>query len=580
MCPVCSLYLREGISLKNHLQTHSKDKVIEALLRQDPLNPNNAADNSNAPSSTNRDCTTISVAENHFYSLNRSTLSLLPSSSSYVQSNNQITTSQSLSYENQSLTNNYPTVNNPVSALNTCNQAVTYQQFYTNDGNVVWVPVYNVPNPVVVPNNNVVSNQYVNPCVMVSPNAVQTVGVVNTTLPDTSALNSTSVQTSCLNTVPTSTNEVNETVNSAELNANLESFDLTATDSADDEKETDNEVASILEVANEGDKNEHPDERRASCRSELDDDKSSCASLTFVNGTETESEMSPLFAPSEKAIGKTPSSASVRESTFSFVSDDDEWNLSDRENDAAEDLHSGELLTVQNGNSDCRPPAERQESPEPTDDKSDDDEAGNDLQIMPSTSKRNFNFALPNQDNATHILPDGPEEPIREKDHYILPNDDIPRCSSPAASSDYFAGLRNSFLTSVSLIASANRTMFADVDVYHKERSKTNIFGHIDNSNMKIEDRMISDLPRPVGGPFPNEARNQEDEDKEAENILQNSGDILESASSSRISPFNIQTDERMPARGELSGQESMSGTESSVWELQVKITILPYFVR
>ncbi|XP_047118951.1 zinc finger protein 711 [Schistocerca piceifrons] len=32
-CPVCTLYLREGISLKSHLNTHPKDQVIEALIR-------------------------------------------------------------------------------------------------------------------------------------------------------------------------------------------------------------------------------------------------------------------------------------------------------------------------------------------------------------------------------------------------------------------------------------------------------------------------------------------------------------------------------------------------------------------
>lgn len=32
-CPVCTLYLREGVSLQNHLNTHPKDQVIEALLK-------------------------------------------------------------------------------------------------------------------------------------------------------------------------------------------------------------------------------------------------------------------------------------------------------------------------------------------------------------------------------------------------------------------------------------------------------------------------------------------------------------------------------------------------------------------
>ncbi|KAK7869939.1 hypothetical protein R5R35_013717 [Gryllus longicercus] len=32
-CPVCTLYLREGVSLQTHLNTHPKDQVIEALLK-------------------------------------------------------------------------------------------------------------------------------------------------------------------------------------------------------------------------------------------------------------------------------------------------------------------------------------------------------------------------------------------------------------------------------------------------------------------------------------------------------------------------------------------------------------------
>lgn len=32
-CPVCTLYLREGISLQKHLDTHPKEQVIEALIR-------------------------------------------------------------------------------------------------------------------------------------------------------------------------------------------------------------------------------------------------------------------------------------------------------------------------------------------------------------------------------------------------------------------------------------------------------------------------------------------------------------------------------------------------------------------
>ena len=32
-CPVCTLFLREGISLQKHLDTHYKEQVIEALIK-------------------------------------------------------------------------------------------------------------------------------------------------------------------------------------------------------------------------------------------------------------------------------------------------------------------------------------------------------------------------------------------------------------------------------------------------------------------------------------------------------------------------------------------------------------------
>lgn len=33
MCPVCTLYLRPGITLKQHLASHPKQKVIDALVK-------------------------------------------------------------------------------------------------------------------------------------------------------------------------------------------------------------------------------------------------------------------------------------------------------------------------------------------------------------------------------------------------------------------------------------------------------------------------------------------------------------------------------------------------------------------
>ncbi|XP_066584047.1 uncharacterized protein [Prorops nasuta] len=38
-CPVCTLYLREGISLQKHLDTHPKEHVIEALIKASSISP-------------------------------------------------------------------------------------------------------------------------------------------------------------------------------------------------------------------------------------------------------------------------------------------------------------------------------------------------------------------------------------------------------------------------------------------------------------------------------------------------------------------------------------------------------------
>lgn len=87
LCPVCSLYLREGITLKSHLQTHSKEKVIEALLyKQDPSScvQNNDDSESSLPNTnTESDTATNSNVENKFFSSSENrdvAVSTLPSS--------------------------------------------------------------------------------------------------------------------------------------------------------------------------------------------------------------------------------------------------------------------------------------------------------------------------------------------------------------------------------------------------------------------------------------------------------------------------------------------------------------------
>ncbi|XP_066992831.2 uncharacterized protein [Anabrus simplex] len=50
-CPVCTLFMREGISLESHLNTHPKDQVIEALVRYCITSPGIAENNSSTTES-------------------------------------------------------------------------------------------------------------------------------------------------------------------------------------------------------------------------------------------------------------------------------------------------------------------------------------------------------------------------------------------------------------------------------------------------------------------------------------------------------------------------------------------------
>lgn len=135
ICPVCTLYMREGITLQAHLDTHPKEQVIEALLQV-----------SNGGAFTTQQTSSSSSATS-FMPLQAFT----NSSSSFVSS---------------------PYVN-PQTQLTT---AVTYQHFMTSNGSTVMPQYIQVP-AIVNPNNNIplLSNQSVNCVPNQSVNYSQTV---------------------------------------------------------------------------------------------------------------------------------------------------------------------------------------------------------------------------------------------------------------------------------------------------------------------------------------------------------------------------------------------------------------------
>lgn len=111
-CPVCTLYLREGITLQAHLETHPKEQVIEALLK---------ATNGGSGSSQSSGASFPSS----FGTANATFVS--PSQQQYVNPQSQMTT------------------------------AVTFQHFMTSNGSTLMPQFFQVP--AIVAPNNCVPNQ-------------------------------------------------------------------------------------------------------------------------------------------------------------------------------------------------------------------------------------------------------------------------------------------------------------------------------------------------------------------------------------------------------------------------------------
>lgn len=557
VCPVCSLYLREGISLKSHLQTHSKDKVIEALLSQ-----KNSADASSSETETMtsviRDSSSISLSsESRVTSYSRSTLSILPTPS-YMPTTNHISQSPALNCSSTiPALNNIqymPAANSNVITQamigNSCNSNLTYQQYITSDGNIVIIPMY-MSQPSVMVSNNLMNSPIINSCVVVpsSPN-LSSVTVVDSTLP---------LETpKCSNPQPCVTIVSNciPDEGAHETNVN-EPRSETPKTVDDDEKENDAEVASIFQIPTHTETDEilSSPEHLESSVMDVDDDKVSCESYDNADISDHDYSMSDYENDLQNS-SISPDVSVIRicgdyESDSSYHGDEPLTPFDEAQDGVKSDLESipyetskSEECSSSSGNTrlnDISTSSVR--SPGPVTDRKDQ-----------------FDFIVSNSDNATHILPDNLEESVTvskiEKEHYILPNNDIPR-NSPVNSDYSFIGLRNSFLSSASLISSVNKAMFADVDVYTVEK----------NNHMFDKDQEVNAAKEISPG------RNYIKLNDSSDDIKKDSCRIigdLESAGSSRISPFNIQTDESMPARGELSGQESLSGTENSMWELQV----------
>lgn len=122
-CPVCTLYLREGITLQAHLETHPKEQVIEALLKA-----------TSGGSGTVQTSNSNFVPASAHQSFGATNTTFISPSQQYVNPQTQMTT------------------------------AVTYQHFMTSNGSAALMPQYFQVPTIVAPNSSVpvIPNQSIN----------------------------------------------------------------------------------------------------------------------------------------------------------------------------------------------------------------------------------------------------------------------------------------------------------------------------------------------------------------------------------------------------------------------------------
>lgn len=515
LCPVCSLYLREGISLKTHLQTHSKEKVIEALLNsQDGVHfADNNIENETMglhiqSNSINHDNTTISIAENRFItSLNRSTVSVSPSSSPYIQSSNdQITqTTQSFTIDSQSVQN----INNVQYQLdgtnisqtavgNSCDAVLTYHQFITSDGSIILVPMYNMYTPPVVIPNNVLTTPVVNSCIVVPPSTSEdsSLNVNKSTIPLQSSEFHSSVndQSDCSETFKDCNVILGEANERNVFDTTENRTEYESVDSVDEEeKTTDEEVANIFEMTSQ-----YPE----------------CCEESATTMTECPENLDENLYRSD-IIGKEDT-AVLSSPVCTELKDYDEIGM--------------------------------------------------------SRNSENTSQMVSDMSNETDSVIS-----MTEKEHYILPNNDIPGSSCMSSNSnDSSVEISKNLSSATSVLASISK-ITADVNIYTAENSKVNFQDKYEinlKTGIKSEEHKVFSHTT-----LTNYVMKLTDGNDGVDDVLKNFSDTSNSIGESRISPFNIQTDESMPARGELSGQESLSSTENSLWELQVLILFIIFYV-
>jgi hypothetical protein len=544
------LYLREGITLKAHLQTHSKEKVIEALpYKQDPSSCIPSNDDSGLlvlNASAENDAASSSNVENRFFaSVNRTNLGVSALSSPFVHSpNNQVgQTTQPLSYDGNSV--QYPPILNNLlsqpSVNSSCNAVLTYQSYMTNEGNIILIPVYNMCPPSVMLSSNIVpTTGVVNPCVVMPPsNAVDSVNTND-------VVSSATLDTSCLNAV--GNHEMNED--------EVDCHSVGSADSYENEKATDEEVANIFKITKRkgkynGRKGSKSSDSVSYCDSEI---TANSKSDDESNGTTyLESEVCSLSSsPSERSVGVgqtsiTPNVSVIRvRNDLNYRSSVDEGT--DRDDDESysplPSTSTNSVVTTVISSSNL---VEQQRK----------------CEILDLSDGRHGSASSPELEDEEYDEDEYPEDVselstlIKEKECYILPNSDIPRLS-PAVVGGDFNFISKNLLTSASLISTVNKAMFAS------DKNSANFFEKcevIKGEEKQISTRTLTNYIMKLT-------------DKEDEDYRMNVNENFGSASSSRISPFDIQTDESMPARGELSGQDSLSSTENSIWELQVSFRV------
>ncbi|XP_054269352.1 zinc finger protein 227-like [Macrosteles quadrilineatus] len=477
MCPVCTLYLRPGMSLHDHLYTHPKDQVIEALVR--------LAATGTTPSAT-------------------------------INTNSQFT-------------------------------AITYRQFQTLTTSV---PESSIP-------------MMINPCQVINPptNTPFTPGVIRSSVPLVSYpyypqeqptnLADHDRNTQCTYSLATQTTQTTQT-NSPLVTHTASPFQEGAQNTSPFQEATCEESQEIDEPTESFEPAIDP--FTGEQEQQVTERESFAGDVLPEGGHESREIEEQCLIMESKMVGihKNPDSSvieSIRERSDDPFDNEDLDNINESEldpfvEDRIEEIHGDE--------SECRDNTNNQIGPEEDD-------------LMDPTHSLGTVIS-----NTHRLIANEPG----------LDYDDDLRTNDYNESYGNFSPTRNIVSPSSDVSnwsgGSGNLRVRRDLSSFDEHGNMRVLYVH---PNSNATEFVTSDPYGAVGRNQSSEAQLTNLDDVNYSMVLNYSNNQLANMSvedgenkednSEHSTPLNIHSDELMPPRGELSGQESLGATENSVWELQ-----------